>query len=94
MQAFRKRLWIAPVVVALMTRADGPIHVKPGGSGSGSCDSWANACELQYALQDVATSGDEIWVAEGTHKPTDKTDRTVTFQLKNGMTLYGGFAGT
>jgi predicted outer membrane repeat protein len=68
-------------------------HVKTVASGTGNCQSWANACTLQTALTG-ATSGDEIWVAAGTYKPTTGTDRTATFQLKDGVALYGGFAGT
>jgi predicted outer membrane repeat protein len=62
--------------------------------GTGDCSSWENACELQTALTN-AVSGDEIWVAAGTHKPTaTETDRTATFQLKEGVAVYGGFVGT
>ena len=67
-------------------------YAKDGGLTSGSCDSWANACTLQAALG-AAASGDEIWVAAGTHKP-HASDRTVSFILKPGVAVYGGFAGT
>ena len=61
-------------------------------TGAGDCAGWATACTLQTALAD-AGSGDEIWVAAGTHKPTTGTDRAATFQLKS-VSIYGGFAGT
>jgi hypothetical protein len=48
--------------------------------GSGDCTSWANACTLQTALTG-ASSGDEIWAAAGTHKPTAGAERSATFQL-------------
>jgi hypothetical protein len=70
-------------------KAAGILYVKP--DAGGNCSSWADACILQRALGS-ASSGDEIWVAEGTHKPG--TNRTDTFHLKNGVEIYGGFAGT
>ncbi len=64
---------------------------------SGTCtDDWSNACTLQAALG-LAASGDEIWVAQGTYKPTDCADdadaRRATFQLKSEVGIYGGFLG-
>ncbi|MFC2029733.1 choice-of-anchor Q domain-containing protein [Chloroflexota bacterium] len=67
------------------------LYVKPGAGGD--CSSWASACELQTALAGPE-AGDEIWVAEGTYRPTTGTSRTATFQLVSGVDLYGGFAGT
>jgi predicted outer membrane repeat protein len=56
--------------------------------------SWSTAyTDLQLALA-AATSGDTIKVAQGTYKPTSTTDRTVNFQLINGVALYGGYAGS
>lgn len=71
---------------------DGSIcYVTP--TGTGDCSSWPNACGLQTALA-AAQPGSEIWVAAGTYKPTDGTDRSATFTLKDGVAIYGGFAGT
>ena len=69
-------------------------YSRPSASGTGNCSSWANACTLQAALTG-AVSSDEIWAAAGTYKPTTLgTDRSATFQLIDGVALYGGFAGT
>lgn len=67
-------------------------YAKPDGLTSGTCDSWANACGLQYALS-LAVSGEEIWVMQGTYRPTIGINRFMTFQLKTGVGLYGGFLG-
>jgi hypothetical protein len=73
------------------------IYVKKGASGNGS--SWASAYpNLQPAIR-TARSGDKIWVAAGTYTPTsddglDIGPRGKHFRLKNGVAIYGGFAGT
>ncbi|AAR34084.1 fibronectin type III domain-containing protein [Geobacter sulfurreducens] len=69
------------------------LYAVPGGRESGFCESWANACELRYALAN-AVNGQDIWAAAGTYTPTAGTDRSATFQLVSGVALYGGFAGT
>jgi REP element-mobilizing transposase RayT len=69
-------------------------YVKWNASGANNGTSWANAfTDLQFALS-AASSGDEIWVVAGTYYPTPGTDRTISFTLKNGVEIYGGFAGT
>ncbi|MCD6566583.1 MAG: T9SS type A sorting domain-containing protein [Bacteroidales bacterium] len=78
------------------------IYVKHDAGGSDNGTSWTDAyTSLQSALDDAA-SGDSIWVAAGTYKPSkDKTgnnspadNRTKTFQLVDSVSLFGGFAGT
>jgi len=77
--------------------AQSVLYVKADASGADSGASWADAfTDLQTALCAAAASGgvvQEIWVARGTYTPTRGTDRAVSFQLLNGVTLYGGFAG-
>ena len=71
-------------------------HVSIKGTGDGS--SWEKAMgSLDDALA-KATSGDEIWIAAGTYKPTQliKSSKKNSrhFPLKDGVSLYGGFSGT
>lgn len=73
--------------------ANSILYASPSGATNGSCNSWANACRLHYALS-IATAMDEIWVMQGTYKPTTSTDRTISFILKDAVALYGGFTGT
>ncbi|MCF7869443.1 MAG: hypothetical protein K9N09_12190, partial [Candidatus Cloacimonetes bacterium] len=76
------------------------LFVDGNASGSNNGSDWANAyTSLQDAL-DNAVSGDEIWVAEGTYYPTQEADGTTNetrkycFVMVEGVSIYGGFAGT
>ena len=77
----------------LGTLSPSTLYAKPSASGAGDCSSWDNACILQTALTN-ALNGDEIWVAAGISKPTTGINRNTTFQLKDKVAIYGGFAGT
>jgi predicted outer membrane repeat protein len=62
-------------------------------NGKGNGTSWINAFgDLQDALK-KAKFGDQIWIAEGVYHPTTNTDRNISFNLKDGVTLLGGFIG-
>lgn len=70
-------------------------HVKHdvvGGANDGS--TWANAFRRLEDAIAVAGYGDTIWVARGTYYPTTTGDKTAYFELKNGVSIIGGFAGT
>lgn len=67
-------------------------YVTPTGTGDGS--SWANASGNLRATLLASSSGNQIWVAAGTYKPTTGTDRTLSFSIPSGVQVYGGFVGT
>ncbi len=67
------------------------IYVKAGSSGNGT--SWSTASGDLVSALELASSGDEVWVAAGTYRP-HTVSRDVYFSLKDGVGLYGGFAGT
>ncbi|MEM7036967.1 MAG: T9SS type A sorting domain-containing protein [Bacteroidota bacterium] len=70
------------------------IYVNQSATGANNGTSWADAyVDLQDALSS-AVSGDEIWVAQGTYYPTSGTSTSASFQMKNGVDLFGGFVGT
>lgn len=70
-----------------------PIFVNAAATGANDGSSWANAyVDLQDALA-AATDPAEIWVARGRYLP-DAVDEGVSFQLKIGVAVFGGFAGT
>ncbi len=69
------------------------IYVDSTAAAGGDGLSWSTAFnDLQYVLS-ASSAGDEIWVKAGTYKPTTGGDRSISFDLKAGTALYGGFAG-
>ena len=85
------------IVLALGTAAGawaGTIYVKANATGANTGRSWANAYkDLQTALAHTQ-SGDEVWVASSTYKPTAGTNPTISFVMTAGVGIYGGFSGT
>ena len=69
------------------------LFVDLNATGSNDGSAWNNAyTDLQDAIA-ASQDGDQIWVADGTYKPTSGQDRSISFQLKSGVEIYGGFAG-
>ncbi len=72
--------------------------VDSAAAAGGDGYTWATAYnDLQAALTAAAGSGGvvaEIWVAGGTYRPDQGTNRRdLSFQLLNGLSIYGGFSG-
>jgi len=66
-------------------------YVTESGSGMQNGQDWLNAFgDIQDALTNSA-SGDQIWVAAGNYHPG--TLETDSYILKDGVALFGGFAG-
>jgi uncharacterized repeat protein (TIGR01451 family) len=69
------------------------LYAAPAAAGVGDCSAWSDPCTLQTALS-LAASGDEVWVQRGLYKPTETTDRAISFELVEDVAVYGGFVGT
>ncbi|WP_020605882.1 beta strand repeat-containing protein [Spirosoma spitsbergense] len=72
------------------------IYVTQAGAGVQNGSSWTNAFSgtaLQTAINTAAGCGAQVWVAAGTYKPTTTMDRTISFSMKKGVAIYGGFSG-
>ncbi len=73
---------------------DGILYVDADATGANVGTSWVDAyTDLQDALA-AAEADDQIWVAAGIYTPTNAGgNRNDTFQLVNGIMIYGGFGG-
>jgi hypothetical protein len=85
-------------LLIISAETNGPIYVDASASGAGTGDSWADAYNFLQNGLEHALSGDQVWVAAGIYYPDDggppDNDPYTTFMLKNGVEIYGGFAGT
>jgi predicted outer membrane repeat protein len=91
---------LAALLAAGGTAAGRIIYVDDDANVGGDGQTWGTAYKhLQDGLA-AASSGDEVWVAEGVYRPDEDRDhpdgtgeRTASFQLKNGVAVSGGYAG-
>jgi hypothetical protein len=95
---------VATLLLVLAPSTNGrTIYVDDDANGLNDGSSWVDACKfLQDALEDANSSAKpvEIRVAQGIYRPDQTSavsngtgDREATFQLINGVTLKGGYAG-
>ncbi|MCP9767143.1 hypothetical protein EGI22_04420 [Lacihabitans sp. LS3-19] len=72
------------------------VYVDIAATGNETGTSWETALkDLSSALRFAKSCPDvqEIWVAEGTYLPTLDLDQSISFDLKSGLAIYGGFEG-
>lgn len=84
------------------------IYVKHDAAGSDNGSSWENAFTSLHNAIESSIAGDQIWVAYGKYHPEsvhglvtmddvsdeEEFNRYKHFRMKNGVEIYGGFAGT
>lgn len=78
-------------------------YVKPVATGTGDGSSWENASgNLQNMIDELAKNNSqnlpgEVWVAAGTYVPQVQvisgTTYSASFLMRDGISVYGGFAG-
>lgn len=95
----RRPILLLLLIILLAPRAAyarSTLYVDQAAPPDGDGLTWDTAfVDLQDAL-DAASGGTitQIWVAAGTYRPDrGSRDRTATFSLREGLAVYGGFAG-
>ena len=93
------------VIIVLMCAAparsiaSSVIYVNASASAGGDGLSWLTAYKYLQDGLTAATGSKQIWVAKGVYYPDESSggnsnDSSASFSLKNGVEIYGGFAGS
>lgn len=69
------------------------LYVDAYATGANNGATWEDAFTDLHSALFAAQPGDCVWVALGTYKPADNYNRELSFNVKGGVKLYGGFAG-
>jgi parallel beta-helix repeat protein len=69
------------------------IYVDADATGDENGSSWCDAYTDVNDALDAASSGDDIWVAQGTYDAPNDTPGWAGFVLVSDVNLYGGYAG-
>ena len=85
--------FIHALLLLAAATAHAQIHVRAFAPDGGDGQSWATAYnDLQLALEHAAAEPDQVWVAIGVYTP-DVADVERSFELFEGVEIYGGFFG-
>ena len=86
-----------PIIKPTCTQATEILYVNNTATGYNSGLNWQDAfIDLQDALEaarNTCPNIKQIWIARGTYFPTTDNNRNVSFNLINGIKIYGGFVG-
>jgi len=75
------------------SRSTSVYYVNGAAEDGGDGTTWETAFTHPQDALDVATYGDQVWVAQGVYVPVDQTGSEV-IRLKTGIAVLGGFVGT
>lgn len=99
----KKILFVTAIFFGVISNSNAITRfVKSTATGTATGDSWANASANLQAMINASSSGDMVWVATGSYKPTAyptgctncSSSRSFTFSMKNGVSVLGNFGGT
>ena len=90
----RNSLTVAFIFSCIAASAQQRYYIDGSATGTGAGTSWANAFTTINAAYNKVSSGDTVWIARGTYRPTTDNDRLKSMYFKDGAKVYGGFAGT
>lgn len=85
-------LTLKTLLISAALSAQAVVYVNASATGTNSGGSWQNAYTNLDSALIKSNSNEEIWVAKGTYKPGDGTNRNASFVVNRA--IYGGFAGT
>lgn len=77
---------------AVLAHAD-TVYVNATATGANDGSSWTDAFNDLNAALRAAHSGDQLWVATGTYRPSATGERGAAFELRPEIEVYGGFLG-
>jgi predicted outer membrane repeat protein len=67
-------------------------YVSPDATGLGTGATWIDAYTDLHVALDASQAGDSIFIKQGEYKPSI-FDRGLYYELKSGVSMFGGFAG-
>lgn len=89
----RHALLLLLLLSSLPSLAQTTRFVRETAAGTRTGSSWENASGDLQAMINASRAGDQVWVAKGQYKPTPGKDRTISFVMKEGVKISGGYRG-